>query len=161
MWNNSDSLFVIRMRVNICIRVCFQKWSYDIYHSVWGFMPNPTRTSCNVPPFHRHYHDRYHHWEGIKMMMMDLVGSRRQRGAVGISPGSSRKWLSYSPSTTANDDDDPRMFLPGRPFGWEDRSVDSWWSSSHRRRRRRLGQSSNRARDDPTDSSWCADTCAM
>ena len=85
------------------------------------------------------------------MMMMDLVGSRRQRGAVGISPGSSRKWLAYSPSTTANDDDDPRMFLPGRPFGSEDRSVDSW-SSSHRRRRR-LGQSSNRARDDPTDSS--------
>lgn len=85
-------------------------------------------------------------------MMMDLVGSRRQRGAVGISPGSSRKWLSYRrPSTTANDDDDPRMFLPGRPFGWEDRPVDSWSSSSHRRRR--LGQSSNRARDDPTDSS--------
>lgn len=87
-------------------------------------------------------------------MMMDLVGSRRQRGAVGISPGSSRKWLSYSPSTTANDDDDPPrmwMFLPGRPFGWEDRPVDSWSSSSHRRRR--LGQSSNRARDDPTDIS--------
>ena len=89
------------------------------------------------------------------MMMMDLVGSRRQRGAVGISHGSSRKWLSYRrPSTTANDDDDPRMFLPGRPFGWEDRSVDSWWSSSSSsHRRRRLGQSSNRARDDPTDSS--------
>ena len=97
------------------------------------------------------------------MMMMDLVGSRRQRGAVGISHGSSRKWLSYSPSMTAydhDDDDDPRcmrMFVPGRPFGWEDRPVDPWSSSPyHRRRRRRrllLGQSSNRARDDPTDIS--------